>query len=147
MISDWLANGDLPAGIHWATWREVETRLGFNARRRQLFNGFRRGCDELRRAGCRLVYLDGSFVTSKEEPADFDACWDIQNVDDSVLDPVFFVFANGRAEQKKKFMGEFFPAELPEGATGKAFVEFFQINKVTGTPKGIVALRIGKGRK
>ena len=26
--------------------------------------------------------LDGSFVTTKEQPCDFDACWGVQNVDD-----------------------------------------------------------------
>lgn len=87
-----------------------------------------------------LVYLDGSFVTAKESPADFDACWDFQNVDDAALDPVFWDFSRGRAAQKERFMGEFFPAELPEGATGRAFVDFFRLNKLTGEPKGILAL-------
>jgi hypothetical protein len=70
----------------------------------------------LRKAGCRLVYLDGSFVTRKRNPADFDACWDVQNVDDAELDPVFWDFSRGRAAQKQRFLGELFPAQLPEGA-------------------------------
>ena len=28
----------------------------------------------LRDAGCKTVYVDGSFVTDKERPGDFDAC-------------------------------------------------------------------------
>jgi hypothetical protein len=36
--------------------------------------------------GCRLVYLNDSFVTWKERLGDFDACWDVQNVDDAKLD-------------------------------------------------------------
>ena len=31
--------------------------------------------------GVRQVWLNGSFVISKGEPADFDACWDIEGVD------------------------------------------------------------------
>jgi hypothetical protein len=94
-----------------------------------------------------LVFLDGSFVTRKIHPADFDACWDVQNVDDDQLDPVFWDFSEGRAAQKRRFLGEFFPAQLPEGATGRAFIEFFQVNKLTGEPKGILAIRLRGGKK
>ncbi len=142
MIPEWLSNGDLPPGVHFASWPEIEIRLAFNPRRRQLLAGFRRACALLGRAGCRLVYLDGSFVTTKSYPGDFDACWDIQNVDDTQVEPVFWDFADGRAAQKRQFLGEFFPAQLPEGATGRLFVEFFQVNKLTGEPKGIVAIRL-----
>ena len=146
MIAGWRPNGDLPPGTHLTTWREIQERLAFNPGRRQLLDGFRRACEDLRRAGCRLVYLDGSFVTTKEHPGDFDACWDIQNVDDALLDPVFWDFSQGRAAQKRRFLGELFPAQLPEGATGRAFVEFFQVNKLTGEPKGILAIRLKRGR-
>jgi hypothetical protein len=147
MIPEWLPNGDLPPGVHFATWREIEDRLSFNARRKRLLAGFRRACEDLRKAGCRLVYLDGSFVTRKEHPGDFDGCWDVQNVDDDKLDPVFWDFSRGRAAQKQRFLGELLPAQLPEGATGRAFMDFFQLNKLTGEPKGIVAIRLGRSKR
>ena len=109
--------------------------------------GFRQACEELRKAGCRLVYLDGSFVTRKVHPGDFDACWDVQNVDDTKLDPVFWDFSRGRAAQKQRFLGELFPAQLPEGAAGRTFVDFFQVNKTSGEPKGILAIRLGRRRR
>lgn len=112
-----------------------------------MLGGFRRGCAALRSAGCRLVYLDGSFVTAKEQPGDFDACWDITGVDEAAVDLVFWDFSFGRAAQKRRFFGEFFPAQLPEGATGRAFVEFFQVNKETGAAKGILAIRLARERK
>jgi hypothetical protein len=146
MIPGWLRNGDLPPGVHFATLPDIEKRLAFNPRRRRLLAGFRQACEELRRAGCRLVYLDGSFVTNKVNPGDFDACWDIQNVHEENLDAVFWDFSNVRAAQKSRFQGEFFPAQLPEGATGRAFVEFFQLNKLTGERKGILAIRL-RGRR
>ena len=142
MIPGWLENGELPPGVHFATWVEMAARLTFNGRRHSLFAGFRQGCEELRKAGCRLVYLDGSFVTAKANPGDFDACWDIRNVVGERLDPVFWDFSHGRAAQKRRLLGEFFPAQLPEGATGKAFVQFFQLNRLTGKPKGILAMRL-----
>jgi len=92
MIPAWSANGDLPPGTHFATWSRIEERLAFNSRRQRLLEGFRAACELLRSAGCRLVYLDGSFVTTKEHPGDFDACWDIQNVDEEALDRVFLGF-------------------------------------------------------
>jgi hypothetical protein len=147
MIPEWLGTGDLPSGVHFAQWAEVEERLAFNPRRRRLLAGFREACDLLRRAGCRFVYLDGSFVTTKPRPGDFDACWDVQGVDEETLDPVFWDFSQGRAAQKRRFGGEFFPAQLPEGATGRAFLEFFQVNKLTGEAKGIVAIRLRGRRK
>ena len=121
--------------------------MSFTPRRRRLLAGFREACRLLQKAGCRLGCLDGSFVTTKEHPDDFDACWDIQSVDEDALDPVFWDFSQGRAAQKKRFGGEFFPAQFPEGASGRAFVGSFQINKLTGDPKGIVAIRMGRSRK
>src|SRR5580704_760714 len=111
MIPEWLPNGDLPPGVHFATWREIETRLSFNLRRRRLMDGLRRACEALRKAGCRLVYLDGSFVTRKKRPGDFDACWDVQNVDDGRLDPVFWDFSHDRAAKAALRRG------VPPGAT------------------------------
>jgi hypothetical protein len=81
--------------VHFATWQELEDRLNFNPRRHRMLAGFRQACEELRKAGCRMVYLDGSFVTRKQHPGDFDACWDVQNVDDAKLDPVFWDFSRG----------------------------------------------------
>jgi len=100
----------------------------------------------LKAAGCRLVYLDGSFVTSKPMPGDFDACWGVDGVDVEKLDPVFLDFTNGRARQKGRFGGEFFPAELPEGRTGRTFLQFFQTDKETGDAKGIVAIDLTRWR-
>lgn len=97
-------------------------------------------------AECQLVYVDGSFVTTKPEPGDFDACWALAGVDVELLDPVFLDFSSSRAQQKKRFLGEFFPAELPDGATGRTFLEFFQTDKETGKPKGILVLDLRKWR-
>ena len=89
-----------------------------------------------------MVYVDGSFVTNKERPGDFDACWDVEGVDPERLDPVFLDFSDGRTAQKRRFGGEFFPAQLPKGVTGRTFLAFFQAERRTGRRKGIVAVRI-----
>jgi hypothetical protein len=86
------------------------------------------------------VYIDGSFVSSKDFPGDFDGCWDVTGVDVTKLDPVLLDFENSRAAQKARFLGELFPAQLSEGLSGRTFLEFFQIDRNTGTQKGIVVI-------
>ena len=145
MIPDFVAQGLLPEGVHPATLEEVRQRFGGNERRDKLLTGLAEALRLLRAAGCRRVYINGSFVTSKELPNDIDACWDINGVDVDALDPVFFEFDNGRAAQKARFGCEFFPAQMSEGVTGRAFLEFFQIDNQTGEPKGIIELELDDG--
>ena len=92
--------------------------------------------------------MDGSFVSTNEKPGDFDACWDVHKVDEKKLDSVFWDFSHARGARKRRFLGEFFPAQLPAGATGRTFVEFFQVSKQTQEANGIVAIRLrGKTKK
>ena len=142
MIPEFRRTGSLPIGIHWATWQEVESRFGSSERRMQLLAGLKSALAALNAAGCRKVYIDGSFVTVKHEPGDYDACWDIEGVDVDSLDPVFLDFSNARRAQKRKYFGEFFPAQVPEGASGRLFLDFFQTDKETGKRKGIVGLNL-----
>jgi hypothetical protein len=139
--------GNLPPGIHWATWKDFASRFGWNTHRRRLLHGLKAAIASLLDAGCRAVYIDGSFVTAKEYPADFDACWSVAGVDPLRLDPVLLDFSNDRAAQKAKFKGESFPAEIPEGVSGKTFLEFFQTDKATGRRKGIVGIRLRSKKK
>src|SRR5437660_1433090 len=101
-------SGNLPPGIHEATWNELVTRFGRTARRRRLLEGLGRALQALRQAGCRRVYINGSFVTAKRVPGDFDGCWDSDGVDPDRLDPVLLDFTNFRAAQKAKYGGELF---------------------------------------
>ena len=142
MLPEFTRDGNLPPGIHWATWRELADRFGWSPRRRKLLKGLRQALRLLRDAGCTVAYIDGSFVTSKETPGDFDACWDVAGVDPERLDPIFLEFSDSRAAQKRRFGGELFPAQLPEGITGRTFLAFFQTDRRAGGRKGIVAIRI-----
>ena len=143
MIPQFNADGNLPPGIHWATWNEIANRFGTNAWRRQLLAGVRAASEELKRVGCSTIYLDGSFVSAKLIPGDFDACWDESGVDVASIDPVLLDFDGGRANQKAKFGGELFPVSQNADGLGTLFLEFFQIDKDTGSQKGIVALDLG----
>jgi len=147
MIPPFDSSGNLPEGIHWATRSDLESRFGWTAQRLKLLSGIKSLFGSLQRAGCRSVYIDGSFVTAKEVPGDFDACWSVDGVNADLIDPVLLDFDNERAAQKAKYFGDIFPAELPEGLSGKTFLDFFQTDKVTGNRKGIVGIRLRRKRK
>jgi len=90
----------LPPGIYNATLEEIEQRFATSEKRRTLFEGFRSAALALHTAGCQAIFLDGSFITDKPEPGDFDVCWDPVGVDPTKLDPVFLDFDNRRKRQK-----------------------------------------------
>ena len=113
-------------------------------KRRGLLDGLADGLDLLAEVGCRRVWLDGSFVTAKDEPGDVDVCWDADGVDLERIDPVFLDFSDGRAAQKRRFRCEFFP-NVVEAGSGLVFADFFQ-NERDGSRKGIVVMELG-GRK
>jgi len=135
------SNGNLPPGIHKISWQELVEQYGYNTHRYKLLDGLKQALQNLKQAGCQIVYIDGSFVTNKELPEDFDGCWQWDNVDDNKLDPVLLTFSNGRAAQKQKYGGELFPNDL-EGISALSFLEYFQLDKYTKQPKGIIQIEL-----
>ncbi|MBM6552358.1 MULTISPECIES: DUF6932 family protein [Marinomonas] len=144
MIPDFNDNGNLPAGIHYCSAQELFGRFGYNAKRAWLLDGLSLLIKNLEAAGCTLIYVDGSFVTEKEFPGDYDMAWSIAGVDPSKLDPCLLLSSDkDRDEIELRYRGDVFPAEIPEGRSGKTFLNFFQEDKNTGEKKGIVAIKIG----
>jgi len=136
------SSGNLPPGIHWAEWPEIEERFATTPHRQRLLRGCWRALQNLRDAGCSVIYLDGSIVTSRLRPQDFDGCWEVGGVQLDRVDPVLRTFSDGRALQKAKYFGELFPSGARADEVGRPFLAFFQIDKSTGDAKGIVALRL-----
>lgn len=131
----------LPPGIHLTTMDDILMRFATNDSRKRQFDGLIQALNNLFYAGSPQIFLDGSYVTSKPIPADYEVCWDIRFVRSELLDLVFFDLTNNRQKQKEKYGGEFFPAQLTEGMSGKPFLEFFQTDKHTGAAKGILKLQ------
>ena len=144
MIPKFLSNGNLPQGVHETTWKQFCKRFGHTAHRGSLIKGLAVALKDLSAAGCRRVYINGSFVTAKEIPGDYDLCWSIDGVNPEKLNQALLDFTpKGRDRMKRKYKGDLFPAEISEGTSGKLFLDFFQTDKTTGAPKGIIALEIG----
>ncbi len=133
------STGNLPPGEHLADWSTIVDRFGTTPWRRWLLNGLSLSLRDLRAAGCRRVYIDGSFITAKVHPGDFDACWDVDGVDFDVIDEVLLTFDAGRGTQKAKYRGELFPADAAAEPLGTLFRDFFQRDR-DGNPKGIIVI-------
>jgi hypothetical protein len=143
VLPAFTSDGLLPPGVYPATWRDLMERFGNNARRRSIFEGIRRAADVLASAGCSRIWVDGSFVTAKESPGDWDGCWDPVGVDPARLDPSFLDASwIGRNQMKTKYLADLFPASIRLKDKTLVMVDFFSVDKLSGVPKGIVLLAL-----
>jgi hypothetical protein len=141
VIPEFDENGNLPPGVHFCEWEEFVDRFGTNDLRLRLMRGLRMAMEQLKASGCRTIYINGSFVTTKLDPADFDACWEPEDVDYDYLRKNAPRLLNhwDRSAQKSKYKGEIFRLDQPVGDYGLNSIEFFQRDR-TLNPKGIIAI-------
>ena len=91
----------------------------------------------LHEAGCKFFLLDGSFVTAKDVPKDYDACCDFSSVDVRIVDDRF---GGSGLEMKLEYFGELY-ADQSFARGGYTFREFFQTDR-DGMSKGVVRLQL-----
>ncbi len=120
--------GYLPPGIYDISWPELMERFVMNPQRQRLATGLAAALRKLAIAGCRRVVVGGSFVTSKENPNDFDAWYESFGLDLEVLDPLFLEDVQS---QMTVFGGTLFSLPSYEG--------FFQTDRES-RPKGVIVL-------
>lgn len=138
MIPDFDSKGNLPAGGPYeVSWQQFELHFGYNDKRKKLLQGLRDALEHLKEAGCRRVFIDGSFITFRKHPADWDACWLIDNVDFEKLDPLIIDESFHHEKRKRRYLGDLFlhSPRLPGGN----WVRRFQIDK-NGNKKGILVI-------
>ena len=133
--------GYLPPGVHDAGWRDVAGRFAGNSHRARLMGGLLAAYLNLAAAGCGEVLLDGSFVTAKSLPGDYDDAWETVGVDPDRVDPVLLDFSNRRAAMKAKYLGDLFPASAI-AAPGVLYRDFFKTDR-NGVEKGIMLIDLG----
>ncbi|MEQ8464923.1 MAG: hypothetical protein RIC07_15245 [Coleofasciculus sp. E1-EBD-02] len=106
-----------------------------------MIDGLELAMTKLKAAGCRIIYIDGSFVTSKPNPGDFDACWEPEDMDYDYLRKNAPRLLNhlDRSAQKSTYKGELFRSDQPVGDYGLASLEFFQRDRQFNS-KGIIAI-------
>ena len=141
MIPKLTRAGVLPRGCHVATLRELRKRFGSqNRTRKRLMSRISAVAARARKAGARRLYMNGSFVTSKSEPGDWDGV---------LVVPIEFDAAGGdgrfflnRSRLKREFASDLFVVreDDPE-ILGYYLSELFATDR-EGRPKGIVLLRL-----
>ncbi|MEQ9548643.1 MAG: hypothetical protein RIM23_03340 [Coleofasciculus sp. G3-WIS-01] len=141
MIPKFDENGNLPPGVHFCEWEEFQERFGTTLKRQNMIDGLELAMTQLKAAGCRTIYIDGSFVTSKPNPGDFDACWEPEDMDYDYLRKNAPRLLNhlDRSSQKSTYKGELFRSDQLVGDYGLASLEFFQRDRQFN-PKGIIAI-------
>ena len=134
---------NLKPGIHELTWDEFEqmysideVRIEFIARMKELIK-------MLKEAGCKKIYINGSFITKKKRPGDYDLLWeDGDHIDYDKLDPIIRYPWNHEEGRKKKFKGDIYPAGIiASQVPSQTFLEFFQKTR-DGREKGIIMIKI-----
>lgn len=125
----------LPTGLHYMSLRDFKEQFVTNECRFWIYNGFIDACRALRQAGCKRIFVGGSFVTSKEEPGDFDACWDpagvLQSLDRIIYDD------SCRVERRQIYRGD-----LLIGGVDSPHYKFLARDKITGEERGMVGIQL-----
>ncbi len=137
MIPAFDPRGNLPPGIHAASLREIERSFALTEHRKHLFGGLKRLLENLKSAGCTTFYLDGSFISNKEEPGDYDCTWDPTGVTTALDEDLL----KSLEVRKAKYFGDIF-VYMPEHG-GFPYLEYFQKDS-DDNPKGIIKIDLRK---
>jgi hypothetical protein len=147
-LPEFREDGWLPEGHHPTTWAEIEARFGGEpgTRRRGVLENLLRWRDRLRERGIggRLI-LNGSFVSAKPDPGDFDTLLigddgaeQILAVDDDARQLIDYGYC------KSNRWGDvfFFSAAAVRRFPSLCRTDVFDFDKATWTPKGVVEVEL-----
>lgn len=136
---EYQENGSLIPGIHQLDFKTFKDEFGFNKHRLAMIAGLEKAIRAFKSCGATFIYIDGSFVTKKEYPNDYDACWDQLTFNWMKLFTEFPVFLGDRVGQKAIYSGEFFSALAIANPPRQAYLDFLQRDRYDNL-KGIVKL-------
>jgi hypothetical protein len=129
----------LPIGLHYVSLREFRDVFAYNPHRAWLFEGLKAACHDLRVAGCARIFIGGSYVTSKLDPGDYDACWDPVGVSAN-LEPMMYD-DNMRLERRERYRGDLLIGSCDPGPSGE-FFRFLSRDKVSGEERGMIGIKL-----
>jgi hypothetical protein len=141
MIPAFSTNRTLPPGIHIATMEEFTARFAYNLKRKELLKKLIQFIDQIKTIGCKAIYIDGSYVTNKLIPGDIDICWENTGINLQIAFQKMPILYNKNA-MKLLYGFDVFPANIMEESSGRLFIDFFQKDKLTDLPKGIIKILI-----
>ena len=130
-------NGLLPRGVHDCTLAEMSNFFAANAHRRQLFQNLVICLErEIRPLFLHPIFVDGSFVTDKDEPEDIDIVLDLKETsDEQKLRGLMFM-----KEKQRRFLHEYhlhfwINFDTPESSDISVFFQYIGIK--TARTKGL----------
>ncbi|HEY9793186.1 MAG TPA: hypothetical protein V6D22_22485 [Candidatus Obscuribacterales bacterium] len=133
------SNGNLPPGIHDATIEQIKARFARNAHRNRLFSGLVEVLEILRDCNCLEVYLNGSFITEKEMPGDYDLCYEPLGIQATAE---FRRFLENKETRKERYLGDIF-VRMPEPPFCIDHVADWQTDtRQDDVGKGIIRIRL-----
>ena len=142
-LPDFRPDGWLPEGHFDATWNDVESRFAgeHGSRRRQVFDRLIQWRDELKEKGLTgKLILDGSFISNKPNPSDFDtifvyddSCEHILANDDQAKRLIDYSICS-----TKGFDVLIFARQNTIDSPDWARLDAFDKDKRTGLPKGVL---------
>lgn len=145
MIPQFTDDGLLPSGVHETELEELKEKMGWSRKRQGLLEGLEEALELMAACGVARAYLDGSFVTDKDRPNDIDGCYDLAEdvtVEDlKRLTPIFPPSLSNRAEAKRRFGVDLFPAAAMELGSGQPFLRFFQTDR-EGRERGVLSVEL-----
>ncbi len=142
-IPDLDGEGILPVGLHECTLDEIDERFGAfqkSDKRIELVKQLRRYCAALKKVEiASFIVVDGSFVTSKEEPSDIDILLVLRAETDLSRDFAPFEY-NAISKRRVKQTYPFDLLVAPEGSPAyERHLEFFsRVKGRLGAQKGLL---------
>lgn len=130
--------GLLMPGEYKMSLKDFEKTFSYNYKRRSIFTGLK-----------KLLVI----VTSKTLPEDIDVCWNMSNEKElrnnqllkliEICPELFYLNSDENREFiEKEFCADVFPANTIESECGLMFKDFFQRDKETELPKGIIIISL-----
>ena len=137
-------NGHLHKNVT-LTFNEFEQQFGTTEGRKQKIRNATRYFEIFSSCGCTAVYIGGSFVSTKKNPADIDFCFDISDIDEEKLKKLFPEFfgpnrINKLGEIRRERKCHLFTFDQDD----TKFLELLQYGR-EGNPKGLVKIGLKKG--
>ncbi len=134
----------LPEGIWKTTLEHIKLKLLFSERRIELFDGLMLCLIDLKEVGCKTVFIDGSFVTNKEDPTDIDVAYSpFGGFSWDKLSELHPVFLKSRDERKRKYNCDIFDAYSEADNNQTIFRDFYQkIEGIKNIKKGILKINL-----
>jgi len=138
------ANGWLPEGHHPATWQEIILRFSGDddSRRLAVLSSLLVWREAALAKGMTgLVILDGSFISAKEAPGDFDLVFSCSEETASIIrsDPLARQLIDTQACRALGFLGDVFalPASLQHHSPLLGGLDMFDFDR-QGRPQGVI---------